>query len=446
LGGDLDLTEIETLGKGAFELDGIMSDIGTNYIHENGLEFNNVKLGDKLKTIEIWTFYGRYIKNITLGNGIVEIKRESFWNNNFSEVVIPDSVTTIAKWAFADCPNLHSVTYGANMSNESQLGFTHISTGPVVEICNRSQYVTSARPAGTAVFITSEEDKGEIVTDSNNFRFYINAKLNVRVLLKSLNGTVTTLPDAAPDGGTYEVGYYAFREKFRGTKLEVPEKVTRIRNGAFAISPSLTTVILGNGVTQIDEDAFSTCQNLLSVTLGASVQSIGNNAFNNCDRLIEVANLSTLDIKTKSYDNGRVACYALNVYDPKVAESKLFTTDDGYMFYADLDNATVYLVSYTGGEKHLVLPDNFLGEAYGLYAYAFYGCDGMTGIVIPESITTIDESALCCTGLTVYCKGESAGENWGNDWNGWGCPVVWDCDNNDTDEDGYAYAVIDGIR
>ena len=446
LGGDLDLTEIETLGAGAFELDGIMSDIGTDYIHENGLEFNNVKLGDKLKTIEKWTFYGRYINNLTLGNGLVEIKDGAFWYNSFSEVVIPDSVTTIAKWAFSDCPNLHSVTYGANMTQDSQLGFTHVSTGPVVEIYNRSTQITDLKPASVAAVLSSEDEKGEFVTDSNNFRFYINKALNVRVLLKSLNGNVTSLPDAAPDGGSYEIGYDAFREKFKGTKLEVPEKVTRIRTGAFSISPSLTTVILGNGVTQIDENAFSTCPNLLSVTIGANVMSIGDNAFNECSRLIEVANMSSLDIQAQSSANGKVAYYAKNVYHPNTSESKLYTTDDGYMFYADADNDIVYLVSYSGSETQLTLPETFLGKPYGLYAYAFNGCDGMTSIVLPDTVTTIDENALCFVGLTIYCKGESAGANWGNDWNGWGCPVVWDCDNNDTDENGYAYAVIGGIR
>ena len=43
-----------------------------------------------------------------------------------------------------------------------------------------------------------------------------------------------------------------------------------------------------------------------------------------------------------------------------------------------------------------------------------------------------------------YCEAEEQPSGWSNYWNSYR-PVVWDCKNNNKDENGYEYAVIDGI-
>ncbi len=48
--------------------------------------------------------------------------------------------------------------------------------------------------------------------------------------------------------------------------------------------------------------------------------------------------------------------------------------------------------------------------------------------------------------MTIYCETVSAPNGWSSDWNNTNRPVVWDCKNNNVDENGYEYAVIDGIR
>lgn len=78
---------------------------------------------------------------------------------------------------------------------------------------------------------------------------------------------------------------------------------------------------------------------------------------------------------------------------------------------------------------------------------AFAGCSSLTSITIPNSVTFIGSSAFSgCISLTIYCEKIAEPMDWRSDWNNSNCPVVWNCKNNETAEDGYIYTVIDNIR
>lgn len=77
---------------------------------------------------------------------------------------------------------------------------------------------------------------------------------------------------------------------------------------------------------------------------------------------------------------------------------------------------------------------------------AFEQCYSLTSIKIPSSVTSIgDQAFMNCLYLIIYCEAESAPSGWGRYWNS-GCPVVWDCKNNEVAEDGNIYATIDKVR
>ena len=71
-------------------------------------------------------------------------------------------------------------------------------------------------------------------------------------------------------------------------KVVLPESITSIGEGAFAICIGLKQVNIPSGVTSLPTVCFGQCQALDSIVIPASIQSIGNKAFYGCKRLQKV--------------------------------------------------------------------------------------------------------------------------------------------------------------
>lgn len=168
--------------------------------------------------------------------------------------------------------------------------------------------------------------------------------------------------------------------------------------GAFKDCISLKTCILPAEMTQIGNESFYGCEALEEIDL-SKVEEIGTSAFRGCT-MLKNADLSS----------------ATAVGDHAFRSSGLMCAEFG-------------------------APVERIGQ------YAFSYCGDMTEIYLPAEIKNIGSKAFAsCGGLTIYCKAEGVGNNWSYDWNSSNCPVVWNSDENKVAEDGYTYAMIDGLR
>lgn len=75
---------------------------------------------------------------------------------------------------------------------------------------------------------------------------------------------------------------------------------------------------------------------------------------------------------------------------------------------------------------------------------AFSECRALMSLTIPASVQTVGSTLFGNTNITVYCEATHKPEGWQYDWNS-GKAVVWDCKNNDKDENGYAYVTVSDV-
>ena len=72
------------------------------------------------------------------------------------------------------------------------------------------------------------------------------------------------------------------------TDINIPNSVTSIGGGAFSGCTSLTDINIPNSVTSIERSTFYDCTSLTDINIPNSVTSIGEQAFYNCDNLKSV--------------------------------------------------------------------------------------------------------------------------------------------------------------
>ena len=182
-----------------------------------------------------------------------------------------------------------------------------------------------------------------------------------------------------------------------------------------------------NSVTTIDEYAFIAMKNLLSLTIPESVTNFGRIDEDGICRLMEVYNYSSLALTTEDF--GIWSPIPVQIYTDPSTPSKLWQTEDGFVFYEDADIR--YLAAYIGDASNLVLPKSCRGQEYEIASIsflcsrdllsvtipnsvttigsmAFYGCNNLMSVTIPNSVTTIGDMAFYeCNNLMSVTIGEN---------------------------------------
>lgn len=156
---------------------------------------------------------------------------------------------------------------------------------------------------------------------------------------------------------------------YRGTDpvITIPDGVIFIDDYVFNGHSELMSVTIPSSVTSIGIFAFAGCSGLTSITIPSSVGLIGTCAFINCTSLTQFI----------------------------VADANLiYASQDGLLFNKPI---TTLICCPAGKTGSYVIP----GTVNSVYDYSFYGCVGITGVVMPNSVANIGGNAFYgCTGLT----------------------------------------------
>ncbi len=365
------------------------------HLYINGQEVTDLVIPNSVTSIGDRAFSGcNGLTSITIPNSVTSIGSSAFYNcSGLTSVTIPNSVTSIGSSAFYGCSGLTSVTIPNSVTSIGISAFSGCSGLTSVTIPNSVTSIGDRAFSGcnglTSITIPNS------VTSIGNTAFL-----------------GTAWYDNQPNGLVYagKVAYGYKGTMPTGTNISLKEGTLGIGGGAFESCTALTSVTIPESVTSIGIGAFYGCTGLTSVTIPNSVTSIGIGAFD----------------YTAWYDNQPNGL----VYAGKVAYKYKGTMPTGTNI--SLEEGTLgiagYAFSYCSGLTSVTIPNSVTSigerafrECSGLTSvtignsvtsigsYAFYGCNGLTSVTIPNSVTRIGNNAFShCSSLSkIYCYAEN---------------------------------------
>ena len=285
------------------------------------------------------------LQSINLPDTLVSIGAYSFMNAAFTDIVVPNSVTSIGVGAFKGCP-IESITLpfvgGNKTSTGSSAVFGYIFGYESVRIDTTSTYSSGHvdRSFGSQPNSTVWQYSQYVYSSTSSYgtRYY------------------------------YPTSYYYYIPSTLTTV--VITDATVIPEEAFYNCVNITNVTLNNGIETIGTNAFKNCSALKSMLLPTSVTEVGSYAFRGCENMASI----TLSNLTKINDYTFYDCRLL----------------DGIALPETLTEIGNYVFSGCVGLTGLTIPNTVINIGQS----AFSGCAGITKLTLPNGLQTIGQEAF----------------------------------------------------
>ena len=418
----------------------------------NCTKLTSITLPDSLTTLEENAFADcSALTEIKFGSGLRTIGKGAFRKcTSLTKIEIPGNIYDIGEIAFSDCTSLTEVTLGDGVTVIRNDAFSKCTALEKVDLGNTLAAIydnafyqcislksidipDSVVGMGASVFNGCEALEnvtiGSGLTTVGQKSFYKTAIWNNAV--------------AAGEKVVYVDKWLVSCLDFTATELTIRNDIVGIGFGAFYNSagselatikyegmPSGVTSGLPNSLKIIDANAFANCSSLYSLQMGKNVERIGKYAFLNCSILARVDfsinnSLTTIDDFAFAGTNlgypGRDNAPPLPFKFPnslQVIGQSAFANSYYSNYYSNRGG-----IVYVGGwvvecKNEEILSGSILPsiadttqpadengnyptiDTVGIANYAFFNCQAMESVFIPDTIQHIGRAAfLLCAGL-----------------------------------------------
>ena len=334
--------------------DGTLEFFGEGYMED--FSYNRVPWKDYADQIKEVVIYG---PQDDLKSCIFSIGRYAFSGcKNLKKISIPVSVEIIGLAAFSGS-GIESIHLPANLKTISTAAFSGCTNLKSVEF-----------PAG--------------LTKIENMAFEKSGLIRME-----LPDTVTTM------------GSGVFSECPNLEFVKLPRNLEVIETGMFEKCAKLQSVVFPENVKVIGRLAFMWCDELQNFTLPESVETIGLQAFIDCESLTEVTIPANVTIIEQNSFSGCGKLRAIYVAEGNQA----YQSVDGVLMTKD---GTMVHTCPGAKEGTFVIPNGVTTIA----SLAFFDCQNLKRLVIPATLTTINERGFdfCDNLLSFYFSGAAPEE------------------------------------
>lgn len=261
-----------------------------------------------------------------------------------SDLVIPDNVTSIGRYAFYNCPSLTSVTIPNNVTTIGEKAFWNCANLASATISNS---------------VTSIGDEAFNKCNINEIHY----------------------------GGTLQ----EWLEK-EWKNNQISSKFSLYMGGEL-----FTNLTIPNNITSIKDYAFAGCRSLTSVTIPSNVTSIGVNAFIYCDDItsVHINDIAAWCNITFGDADSNPLSFAKHLYVNDVEVTDLV-----------IPNSVTEIKNYAFIECKSLNSVSIPNSVTSIGAYTFYDCSGFTSIEIPNSVKVIGKGAFngCASLTSIICN------------------------------------------
>lgn len=357
---------------------------------------------------QIITFIDHINGNVIIPNCIMSINSKAFYYEEIESVYIPRSVQNIGFRPFPDdCICYCEFEFGKQPSGWDWSG----------------DYFKGSDYRGNVVWGCSIEDfNAEINNETNKL-------LDFTLYRGEINGFLVSANELGKEAesiivpeyfrGKPVIGIYpgGFKDCRNLNQITLPNSIIVICFSAFENCTSLSSISLPNSVASIEEYAFSECISMHSIFIPNSVIYIGYSAFQYCSVVFCEASSEPSDWDSnwnESISYGGKVYWGVELGGCPIEQNGLL-----YLII----NGSALLGGYSDEmTNNVVIPSTIIVNetiynVTGIGLNAFSGCSSLTSVVIPSSITSIEEYVFCgCSSLTIYCEASSKPSGWNQYW------------------------------
>lgn len=276
------------------------------------------------------------------GFKVTAIGSYAFSCPDVEKVILPNSITFIANFAFMSCSNATTIDIPESVVDIGESAFS----GSFLKTVYIPQNVDCV---SESAFGSMPELK-TIQVDSNNKRY--DSRNNCNAIIETATGKLVCGTNTIPEGVKVLSDFSFWGRDFES--ITIPNTVEEIGTNAFENCKNLKSIDLPESVVSIGFSAFNMCQGLKSVHLSKNVKYLGSGAFGFCQNIESF----TIDKDNPVFDS-RENCNAI------------------------IETATNTLIH---GFNCTTIPSTLEGIAYN----SFYYCDKLESIYITKSVSRIE--------------------------------------------------------
>lgn len=345
---------------------------------ESVAETLEIKEADVFKVDKdgVLTEYAGTEEKVTIPTNVKIIGEKAFCDNKkIKNVIIPGNVKEIGDRAFDGCKNLESITLQDGLEKIGEHAFSYTNLKSIV-------IPKTVKTMGRLIFLKSHIESidftegtydinGDIIGIEDQLTSIKISKNNERyqvvdnVLYEKGKNILCYCPagrnkDLVVPDGIEQIGFSAFWN-CGNIKITFPNSVKTIGDRAF-LESEIESIILPENLEEIGSEAFCYSSGLKQITIPAKTKEIGTSAFGSCTAL-ETINVAS--------------------------GNPVFQAKDGVLYGKEY-GATLLFNCPAGKKGEVTILDGTIA----ILPRAFYECENITSINMPDSVREIENEAF----------------------------------------------------